>query len=215
MDAPCADFLPEGFATNRHGNTALVRTVLYEMQTRSTRDVRFADFPVRAVVLAFAAACARDERSPGTNQRTDSAAMAGVVDTTAAPRAWAVPPSAHNLACEPAVLRSGDTLTLRMEGRHGASLYALAPDGTMFLVVFHGEGDRDRARRRSLMPPDSFARLEALRIDPRTLHAGAWVFGRDTNELLFRQQGYYRLIVGTDLETDGPVYAECVVRYLP
>jgi hypothetical protein len=165
--------------------------------------------------LAWAAACAPDARDIGDVQRTDTTATDVVADTMEPPRAFAVPPSAHNLVCDPAVMRAGDTLTLRMTGSHGASLYALAPDGTLYIVVFHGEGERDRAGRRSLMPPDSFARLQQLRLDPRTLTAGAWVFGRDTNELLFRERGYYRLIVGSDLETDGPVYAECLVRYVP
>ena len=33
--------------------------------------------------------------------------------------------------------------------------------------------------------------------------------------LLFRLPGFYRLIVGSDLETDGPSYAECLVSYAP
>jgi hypothetical protein len=81
--------------------------------------------------------------------------------------------------------------------------------------VFHGEGERDRGQRRSLVPPDSFAKLTRLDLPVSDLTAGAWVFGRDTNEKLFVQPGFYRLRVGSDMETDGPVYAECVVRLRP
>jgi hypothetical protein len=102
---------------------------------------------------------------------------------------------------------------MQFEGVHGPTFHIISPDGTAHIVVFHGQGDPDRGRRRSLMSPDSFARLERLQIDPRTLKAGVWVFGRDTNEIVFRRPGFYRLIVGADLETDGPVYAECRVRY--
>jgi len=136
-------------------------------------------------------------------------------DTTAQAPSWAVPPSQHNLTCTPERLRRGDVLTLHMTQPHGASLYAVAPDTALYVIVFHGEGRPDLTQRRSLMPPDSFATVNELRLPVRTQTAGVWVFGRDTNELLFRKPGMYRVIVGTDLQTDGPVYAECHVRYVP
>lgn len=130
-------------------------------------------------------------------------------------QAWGVRPNAHNLTCVPTELRTGDTLTLRLTLPHGKSLHVLSPDRTPFIVIFHGEGQPDRAQRRSLVPPDSFARMTELRLDTRTARAGAWVFGRDTNERLFRAPGTYRIIVGDDLETDGPSYAECLVTFRP
>jgi len=48
-----------------------------------------------------------------------------------------------------------------------------------------------------------------------SLRAGVRVFGRDTNERVFAQPGFYRLRVGSDMETDSPRYAECVVRLRP
>jgi hypothetical protein len=133
----------------------------------------------------------------------------------ARPRAWAVPPRFTNLTCTPDVLRKGNVLQMRLTTPHGPSFMAIGPDGTPYIVVFHGEGQPDRAQRKSLISPDSFANVTELNIDPAMFTAGVWVFGRDTNELLFRTPGFYRLIVGTDLETDGPSYAECLVRYAP
>jgi hypothetical protein len=165
-----------------------------------------------SVALLVVAACGSGR------DRVDSTAARGAT-TAYAPtdtaRPWAVRPTAHNLTCEPAELRTGDTLTLRLTLPHGRSLHVLSPDRTPFIVIFHGEGQPDRAQRRSLVPPDSFARMTQLTLDTRTTRAGAWVFGRDTNETLFRAPGTYRMIVGDDLETDGPSYAECLVTFRP
>jgi hypothetical protein len=136
-------------------------------------------------------------------------------DTNAIAPAWAAAPRDSNLTCTPATLGAADTLRMRMTLPHGASFHVADPAGMPFIVVFHGEGDRDRAQRRSLMPPDSFAKVTTLDVQPRTFRAGVWVFGRDTNELVFTRAGTYRLRVGSDMETDGPIYAECLVRYRP
>lgn len=130
-------------------------------------------------------------------------------------KAWAVKPTRNDLGCSPSTVRSDSTLVLRMETPHGASLYIGAPDGTLYLVVFHGQGQPDRAARRSLMPPETFAQMKELRVKVGTLTGGAWVFGRDTNEVVFRDRGTYRVRVGNDMETDGPIYAECLVTFEP
>ena len=158
------------------------------------------------VVAVVVAACGRQEQAiPG-----DSA-----VDTMAIARAYEAAPRDSNLSCEPAVVGQRDTLRLTMGLPHGPTFHIATPDGTPFIVVFHGEGERDRGQRRSLVPPDSFARLTRLDLAIGALKAGAWVFGRDTNEKVFVRPGFYRLRVGSDMETDGPIYAECVVRLRP
>ena len=162
-----------------------------------------------AIVVALAA-CASRETST-----TDSAGNATAIDTMAIARAFAEPPRDSNLACAPSVVGRGDTLRMEMTLPHGPTFHIATPDGTPFIVVFHGEGDPDRGRRTSLVPPDSFAKLRRLALPVGALTAGAWVFGRDTNEHVFVQPGFYRLRVGSDMETDGPVYAECVVRLRP
>ncbi len=166
---------------------------------------------VMAIALAATtAACSSTEKTPAGDSATRPAA-----DTGGVAPALGVKPSATNLQCAPATLKAGDVLTLRMTLPHGPVMMAIAPDSTQFIVVFHGEGQRDRAQRKSLLPPDTFAKMTELSLDPKTLMAGAWVSGRDTNELLFRRPGTYRLLVGSDMETDGPQYAECLVRYAP
>jgi hypothetical protein len=102
-----------------------------------------------------------------------------------------------------------------MKPPHGASLYIGAPDRTLYLVVFHGQGRPDRGARRSLVTPEAFSQMQELRLKVGTLTGGAWVFGRDTNEVVFRDRGSYRVRVGNDMETDGPDYAECVVDFDP
>ena len=156
----------------------------------------------------MALACSRQE-SP------ERATSAVAVDTMARPPAWAIGPRYTNLTCTPDVLRKADVLTMRLTRPHGRTFMAVGPDRTQYIVVFYGEGTRDRTSRKSLAPPDSFVNMTELRLDPRTLTAGVWESGRDTNELLFQTPGFYHLIVGSDLETDGPSYAECWVRYAP
>lgn len=164
------------------------------------------------VALLVIAACGGGREPVDSTATPDANIRSSATDTA---QAWAVPPNAHNLSCMPAELRPGDTLTLRLTLPHGKSLHVLAPDRTPYIVIFHGEGQRDRSLRRSLVPPDSFARMTELKLDTRAARAGVWVFGRDTNETLFRAPGTYRMIVGDDLETDGPSYAECLVTYRP
>lgn len=102
---------------------------------------------------------------------------------------------------------------MRMDVPHGGTFMIASPDNTPYLVTF--VPGADMVRRVSLMSPDSFSNLAELKIDPGTFSAGPHVFGRDTNELVFRRPGGYRLLVGSELMTDGPDYAECLVRFRP
>ena len=174
--------------------------------TRLTRLTRQLDNkPLVASVACLASVAIIGCSSPETKATQSK-------DTIA--REWIVPPRDSNLTCTPEV-GPNDTLHMRLGLPHGATFHVAAPDGTPFIVVFRGEGQPDRGQRKTLMPPDSFAKLTTLDMMPRTFTAGAWVFGRDTNERVFTQPGTYRLRVGTDMETDGPIYAECLVRYRP
>ena len=164
---------------------------------------------IRVAIVMGAVACG--PRQDGAARDTTAVPS----DTMAIAREYAEPPRDSNLACAPAVVGQADTLRMTMTLPHGPTFHIATPDGTPFIVVFHGEGDRDRGARRSLVAPDSFAKLTRLDLPIASLRAGAWVFGRDTNEKVFVQPGFYRLRVGSDMETDGPRYAECVVRLSP
>jgi hypothetical protein len=166
----------------------------------------------RFTLVAIAIAAVACTPKPDGDVRDTSSIPA---DTMAIAREFAEPPRDSNLTCAPAILGQADTLRMTMTLPHGASFHIATPDGTPFIVVFHGEGERDRGARRSLVSPDSFAKLTRLELPVGSMNAGAWVFGRDTNEKVFVQPGFYRLRVGSDMETDGPRYAECVVRLRP
>ena len=101
---------------------------------------------------------------------------------------------------------------MQMTLPHGPHFHVYDPSGTAFFVVFSGDGG---GQRRPVMTADSFAQLTALRIVPREFSAIVCVFGRDTNERVFRRAGIYRLRVGSEMESDGPIYAECLVRFVP
>jgi hypothetical protein len=168
-----------------------------------------------AVAATFLAGCemqSRERELPPASP--DSVAEWNRV-TDSATGAWAVKPTRDDLSCEPVNLGPDSTLILQMRTPHGASLYIGGPHRTLYLVVFHGQGQRDRAARKSLMAPQAFAELRELRLKVGTLSGGVWEFGRDTNEVVFREPGMYRVRVGNDMETDGPDYAECLVTFDP
>src|SRR5688572_16296086 len=139
-----------------------------------------------ASLAALVTACGTRD----TPQGADSTPRA---DSVATAPALGVPPKFTNLTCEPAVIGPSDVLAMRMTVPHGPNFMAIAPDRTRYLVVFQGEGRPDRAKRTSLAPPDAFARSTELNLDPKLFTAAPWVSGRDTNELLFRVPGVYRL----------------------
>jgi hypothetical protein len=186
--------------------TALTRLTLPTRVPRPTTSRVFVAF-VASVVSVASMGCSRSpETKPDSVQSTQP-------ETLATAKAWIVPPRDTNLTCTPEI-GANDTLRMRMSLPHGPTFHIGTPDGTPYVVIFYGAAP-DRGLRRTLMPPDSFAKVTALELDPRTFKAGVWVFGRDTNELVFTVPGTYRLRVGSDMETDGPIYAECLVRYRP
>ncbi len=165
-----------------------------------------------AALTMLAAGCGgrADDRAAAP---PDSVANSGGAPDSA--KAWTVRPTKDYLTCTPDTVGPRDALILRMQAPHGASLHIGGPDGTPFIIVFHGAGQPDRGDRRSLMQPEAFAQLTELRLHVGTLTGGVWVFGRDTNEVVFRTPGVYRVRVGNDMETDGPDYAECLVTFRP
>lgn len=166
-----------------------------------------------AGTLLVAGCNAGDERSEARPSPPISPAPSTTTPSSDSAKAWTARPTRNDLTCSPSAVSGDDVLVLKMKTPHGASLHIGAPDGTPFIVIFHGEGSQDRGQRRSLMRPESFAGLAELRLAVRTLTGGAWVFGRDTNEVVFRVPGTYRIRVGNDMETDGPDYSECLVTY--
>lgn len=169
---------------------------------------------MRAIVPGVLFLCGGCSASPETGGKARPTPPDSVVAPDSA-KAWTARPTKDYLTCAPGTVGPDSVLVLRMKQPHGSSLHVGAPDGTPYIVVFHGEGSPDRGARRSLMNPVAFAQLSELRLAVRTMTGGVWIFGRDTNEVVFRTPGVYRLRVGNDMETDGPDYAECLVTYRP
>lgn len=166
---------------------------------------------VAGLIVLLGSSC-KPASDDGAKSPPSEVAVARAPDTA---KAWAVRPTKNYLTCSPDTVSAEDVLILRLTQPHGASLHISAPDQTPYLVVFHGEGSPDRGSRRSLMAPAAFEQLSELRLAIKTLTGGVWIFGRDTNEVVFRAPGVYRVRVGNDMETDGPDYAECLVTYRP
>ncbi len=163
-----------------------------------------------SIVLATAHLGCTSERDAGTdNESSRSTGDSSTTDAIAP--AGGIPPSLSNLTCSPEI---GPTDTLRMfiTLPHGPAFHIVDPASTPFFVIFSGDGG---GQRRSLMPADSFVQVTSLSILPHEFSASVWIAGRDTNERVFTRRGTYRLRVGSEMESDGPVYAECLVRYVP
>src|SRR5688500_5792163 len=130
--------------------------------------MRTREVSLRGIRFAIAIAAVACGPRPDEKARDTSAVSA---DTMAIAREYAEPPRDSNLTCAPAVVSQADTLRMTMGLPHGPTFHISTPDGTPFIVVFHGEGDRDRGARRTLVSPDSFARLTQLDLPIRSLNA--------------------------------------------
>ncbi|HEX8692251.1 MAG TPA: hypothetical protein VF746_07525 [Longimicrobium sp.] len=120
------------------------------------------------------------------------------------------------LACAPAVLRAGDTLTVRLGRPHPGELAVVAPDGTYFVLasaaVEREYADSAGAR---LIPAEAFARMDRLALGTRDAAALPYVRGRARNERIFQAAGTYELRLSDNLFTDaGGEVRRCRVRYL-
>ena len=163
---------------------------------------------VAAATLSVVLGCQGTERSNALTQEQPAAQPSATVSDArpeSSRQADATP--VLSLTCHPSSLGANDTLTLRMPVPHGPYLTVTSPDATPFFVVFPSD-----SARRSLVTADSFAKMAVVRLPVRELRAAPWVYGRDTNEMVFSRTGPYTVVVGHDVETDAGVVEKCVVR---
>ena len=163
---------------------------------------------IAAATLAAVLGCHGTERSdPAAQAQSTAQPSATIPDAVHDSSRLTAPTPVASLACHPASAGPDDTLTLRMPVPHGPYLTVTTPDETPFFVVFPSD-----SARRSVMPSDSFAKLAVVRLSLRELRAAPWVYGRDTNEVVFSRTGSYTVVVGHDVETDAGIVEKCVVR---
>jgi hypothetical protein len=124
-------------------------------------------------------------------------------------------PRERALACTPAVLRAGDTLTVRLGRPHPGELAVVAPDGTYFVLASAAlERQYADSAGAGLIPAEAFARMDRLALGTRDAAALPYVHGRARNERIFRTAGTYELRLADNLFTDagGEVHV-CRVEY--
>src|SRR5438105_4842561 len=98
------------------------------------------------------------------------------------------------LSCQPQMLTSKGTLTLRFRFPHPGELAIRAPDGTWFFLVYD-QDDASATQLRPLLDKEGFRRLRELTLPAATTLGSAWVAGRDKNELIFSHSGKYEVVL--------------------
>jgi hypothetical protein len=152
-------------------------------------------------------------RGPRGAQRTAAAASGGRGRTCALLTAasvgligWQLPGAAQDrrppvLSCSPSVLRPGGTLTLHLAVPHPTELSIEAPDGTVFFLVY--EPGATPPSQQPVVDKASFASMKELNLDVSTATAAALVYGRRSNEQIFREPGRYKVTLANDIQSDA------------
>jgi hypothetical protein len=118
------------------------------------------------------------------------------------PRQWTFPTNRPVLACTPAVLWAGDTLTLDMVVPHGGELVVLRPERRpLYLVQYPPAGT---------VPPEQRFEYRERLVLPVVSAAGRTGYGA-SDERLFVDTGVY--VFNLDEYKDPSVAFTCRVRY--
>jgi hypothetical protein len=110
--------------------------------------------------------------------------------------------TARMLSCSPTVLKSYSTLMLRFEQPHPAELAIRTPGGTDYFLAY----DHHPA-----MPPgqtpiadkESFRKMSELVLPVGSAMGSPLVYGREFNELIFREPGVYTVTLAEVIQTDA------------
>lgn len=106
----------------------------------------------------------------------------------------------HKLACTPAVLTSGEKLTIRFPLPHPAELSIFAPDGTEYLVVYQ---PLPSSGVTPFVDEESFRKMAKLELPVSTAMAWPFVYGRTGKEPVFQKPGTYKVLLADTIHTDA------------
>jgi hypothetical protein len=118
------------------------------------------------------------------------------------PRQWPLDGEPPPFVCAPALLRPGDTLTLRMDTPHGGELGVFTPRGRFLYVV--------PSKARAPRGTPAFEGVEQLRLS--TAGATASVTAAGPEQPIFADSGTYQFQLSQVAEFSGAVLA-CRVRF--
>jgi hypothetical protein len=116
------------------------------------------------------------------------------------------------LSCGPAILSGNSALTLGFALPHPAELSIQAPDGTIYFLVYERNAATP-AGQTPLVDKASFRKMTELKLDVPTAAASPLVYGRNSNERIFRTAGVYKIVLADNIQSDADqdVY-RCQVR---
>jgi len=122
---------------------------------------------------------------------------------------------AEGLSCDPPIVSSIDTLTLRFADPHPKELAIRGPDDTWFFLVYEPSEELSPGLR-PIMDKTSFGRLKTLSLPVASASGSPWTAGRDNNERIFQQAGEYEVVLTAALECEDidPTF-RCKVRFRP
>lgn len=106
------------------------------------------------------------------------------------------------LSCSPAVLTESGTLSLRFSIPHPAELSIEAPDGTVYFVVYERNETTPRGQS-PLVDKASFRKMAELNLEISTAMGSPLVYGRDSNERIFRKAGKYKIVLADNIQSDA------------
>jgi hypothetical protein len=110
--------------------------------------------------------------------------------------------AAGMLSCSPTVLKSDSTLILRFKLPHPGELAIRAPDGTYYFLAY----DPGAGIPPGLTPiadKESFRKMSELALPVGRAMGSPWLYGRESNELIFKEPGVYMVTLAEVLETDA------------
>jgi hypothetical protein len=124
--------------------------------------------------------------------------LSAVVLTVAAP---AQTKQAPVLTCSPTTLNQNSTLSLRFGLPHPAELAIEAPDGTFYFVAYDRNAGTP-AGQSPLVDKASFRKMAELKLEVSKAEASPLVYGRNSNERIFRLPGKYKIVLADNIQSD-------------
>jgi hypothetical protein len=113
----------------------------------------------------------------------------------------APPGSQPSLTCTPGRLHPGQILTIRMSIPHGRDLGIWDPEGRFFFVSFWQPDSSSPAQ--PIADWEAFAYVSELTLPVTTATAVRWNRGDQVPVRIFTTPGWYRIVLGENLETDA------------
>jgi hypothetical protein len=143
------------------------------------------------------------ERCPSRRRQVVSFVIAAVIAAVGLPYvATAQAKRPRMLSCSPAILPDNGSLILHFALPHPTELSIEAPDGTIYFMVYD-RNDTTPAGQTPLIQKASFGKMTELKLDVARAMGSPLVYGRNSNERVFRTPGTYKIVLADNIQSDA------------